>query len=351
MAGARESKKETRATGDKMRCLITGCNGFVGFHLVHEILRRTDWDIVSLERLSNRTPSIDREGKVTGVLPTRAMPSNPRYTRVYHDFRAPLTDTILQDLGDVDYIIHNGAEVHAIRSLTDPRSFVESNAIGVFNLLEAARKLHVRNFIYTSSAEVLGAAPEGVSHSEDSPLNPSNPYSAAKAAGEMLCHSYFKSFRVPVMIARTMNLFGPTQDVTKFVPMAIKKGLNGETLKYHVRGLCQHPIFPEVGSRQWIHVSHYVDALLFLLEHGVAGEAYNIAGFEQSNLDIIEKLNFILPHTKQIKAEPIEAPATHDMRYNISDEKIRNLGWSGISFWAEHFKSTVNWYLEHPECL
>lgn len=328
-----------------MRCLITGCNGFVGFHLVQRLLRSTDLDIVSLERLSSRTPNIDREGRLAGIVPIRSLPSkSPRYTRVYHDFRAPLTDTVLEDIGNIDYIIHNGAEVHAIRSLTDPRSFIESNAVGVFNMLEAARKLKVDKFIYTSSAEVFGLAPNKTSHSEDAALNPSNPYSAAKAAGEMLCHSYFKSFQVPIVIARTMNLFGPTQDVTKFVPMAIKKGMDKEVLKIHVRG-------QEIGSRQWIPVSNYIDALLFLLMNGVAGQAYNIAGLELNNLMLVKNLNQILPFGSKIQFEIVEAPPTHDIRYNISDHKIRELGWHAPNSWYTAFAETVKFYLEHPVWL
>lgn len=345
MAAVLESKKETHVTGDKMRCLITGCNGFVGFHLVQEIMKTTDWEIVSLERLSNRTPNIDREGKTAGVAPSRVLPiESPRYTRVYHDFRAPLTDIVLEDIGPIDYIVHNGAEVHAIRSLTDPRSFVESNAVGVFNMLEAARKLQVKKFIYTSSAETLGLAPNKTSHSDDAALNPSNPYSAAKAAGEMLCRSYFKSFKVPTIIIRTMNLFGQTQDVTKFVPMAIKKGMTGEVLKIHKRG-------SEIGSRQWIHVSNYVDALLFLLRNGVSGESYNIAGLELNNLMLVKSLNKLLPYQNRIQFELTEAPPTHDIRYNISDQKIRALGWKAPNSWYNTFRDTVQSYLEHPEWL
>lgn len=312
---------------------------------MQEILKRTDWDIISLERLSNRAPSVDREGKAVGSLPIRALPSDgKRYTRVYHDFRAPLTETILSDIGQIDCIIHNGAEVHAIRSLTDPRSFIESNAVGVFNLLEAARKLRVKKFIYTSSAEVFGLAPNKSSHSEDAALNPSNPYSAAKAAGEMLCHSYFKSFRVPIIIARTMNLFGPTQDVTKFVPMAIKKGMDREVLKIHVRG-------QEIGSRQWIPVSNYVDALLFLLMNGEEGQAYNVAGLELNNLMLVKNLNQVLPFGSKIQFEMVEAPSTHDIRYNISDHKIRELGWHAPHSWYTEFANTVKFYLEHPVWL
>ena len=253
-----------------MRVLITGANGFAGSHLVRTILKQTDWDVLSLERLSSKTQEMDREGKMAPAGPNRLTDvSGDRFSRHYHDFRAPLQDELLTEMGNVDYIIHNGAEVHAIRSLTDPQSFVQSNTIGVFNMLEAARKLNVSRFIYTSSAEVFGPAKLNKSHAEDDALNPSNPYSAAKAGGEMLCRAYFKSYGLPINIVRTMNMFGETQDLTKFVPLVVKKALTHELLKVHVRDL-EFPIYPEIGSRQWIYIANYVYALFFILAMGTA---------------------------------------------------------------------------------
>lgn len=323
--------------------------GFAGSHLARTILQNTDWEVLSLERLSAKTSGIDREGKATiGTLPDRLadIPAD-RIQRFYHDFRAPLQDSLLADIGHVDYVIHNGAEVHAIRSLTDPRSFVQSNTVGAFNMLEAARKLKVRKFIFTSSAEVFGPAAPNEYHDEDAPLNPSNPYSAAKAGAEMLCRSYFKSFHVPVNIVRTMNMFGPMQDVTKFVPMVIKKAMMGETLKVDTRGNHQ------IGERQWIPISDYVDALLFILENGKAGEAYNVSGTEMNNLGVAEQVDFYTRPEYRVKTEFVEAPATHDMRYAINDFKLRSLGWAGSGEVALdlYFKNTVQWYLEHPEWL
>lgn len=305
-------------------------------------MNQTDWTVLSLERLSSKTWDVDREGKLTSVGPIRLsdFPAE-RFSRHYHDFRAPLQDELLSELGQVDYIIHNGAEVHAIRSLTDPRSFVQSNTVGVFNMLEAARKLNVARFIYTSSAEVFGPAKLGRSHNEESALNPSNPYSAAKAGGEMLCRAYFKSFGLPVNIVRTMNMFGETQDLTKFVPLVVKKALTQELLKIHVRGLDDYPVFPEVGSRQWIYIGNYVYALFFILTVGVAGEAYNVAGDEKDNLQIVELVNEFLPKAYHVKYEFVEAPHTHDMRYNISDGRLKALGYNPPVSFDEGFEKTV----------
>lgn len=315
-----------------MKVLVTGANGFAGSHLVRDIVSR-GWSVISLERLSSKTFDVDREGVGIAAISSNRL-SNLPIRRVYHDFRAPLSDELLSEIGGIDYIVHNGAEVHAIRSLTDPLSFVQSNAVGVFNMLEAARKLKVRKFIYTSSAEVFGSAPNSLSHNEDDALNPSNPYSAAKAGGEMLCRAYAKSFGLDINIVRTMNMFGESQDLTKFVPMVINKAKTGEVLKVHVRG-------QEVGSRQWIYIANYVDALLFLLEKGEFGEAYNIAGLEKNNLEIVRLVNTHLNPRLNVQTELIEAPATHDMRYNMRDSKLRSLGWTPLVPFDEGFRKTV----------
>jgi dTDP-glucose 4,6-dehydratase len=302
-----------------LNILITGAKGFVGYHLVKEIVRKTDWNVISLERLPHG------KDRLEGI---------PRITRFYHDFRAPLSSDLIAALGKIHIIIHNGAEVHAIRSLTDPQSFVQSNVVGVFNMLEAARKLHVQKFIYTSSAEVFGAAKENESHSEDVALNPSNPYSAAKAGGEMLVKSYVKSFGIPAVIVRSMNMFGEFQDNTKFVPMAIKKILLNEVLKIHVG--------EKPGSRQWIHIDDYVNALLFLLTHGEIGESYNVAGTTKNNFEISAAIGDCLGRDPRI--ESIQAPPSHDLRYSISDVKLRTMGWQARIPFDGGLARTVKWY-------
>lgn len=309
-------KKETLVTGAK-RVLITGANGFTGRHLVYEILKNTDWRIVTLERLSSHTADY----------PSRVIP-------FYHDFRAPLQDSLLAEIGHIDYIIHNGGEVHAPRSLAEPLKFVQSNAVGTFNMLEAARKLDVRRFIYVSSSEVFGESRTGESFSEDSSLNPGTPYAASKAAAESLCQAYFKSFRVPVNIVRPVNIFGQGQDEKKFIPSLAAKIKAGEEIPVHVS--------PEgVGSsRQWLHVSDYASALLFILESGNAGETYHVTGTELRIDDLISAVAHVLEPLKyHVRLTP--APIGAILQLRITGQKLRNLGWQPAEPFHARLRQTI----------
>lgn len=324
------------------KILMTGATGHAGSVIVERLLADTDWQIISIERL--REPgALDRLAHLQ--LDTRV--DRVRFKRFHHDFRAPLPDWFLKDeAGEIDYMLHNGAEVHAIRSLSDPGSFVQSNTIGTFNILEAARIIKPKKFIYTSSAEVLGPARPGISHSEDSALFPSNPYSASKAGGEMLVRAYHRSFGVPAIITRTMNLFGERQQVSKSIPMFLKKILNNQTVPLHVGTNGQS------GTRQWMYVHSYADGIRFVFENGKIGEVYHFAGEEKSNHQIANTIADLAK--RKMAVELINTDIhhkAHDLRYSISDKRIRDMGWiPPISFDVGIMK-TVSWTMEHPEWL
>lgn len=323
-----------------MKILITGATGHAGSVLVERILEQTNWHVFTLERLSNGLlydNTFDRLAKVRYEL---------RLRRLYHDFRAALPPWLLDVLEGVDFIVHNGAEVHAIRSLTNPELFVQANTLGVFNMLEAARALRPKVFLYTSSAEVFGPKPPNSAHMENSSLNPSNPYAASKAAGEMLVKAWHRTFDVPTIITRTMNLFGKKQQVSKFVPMVLAKALAGETVKVHV-GADGQP-----GTRQWMYVEDYVDALLFLLQNGKVGEAYNIAGYLRNNFDVIRTIAIV--SNLQISTLPVDVSIhhkAHDLHYRIDDPKIRRMGWKPNWGFDSAIRETVDWYLANKEWL
>lgn len=325
--------------GSKMnKVLVTGATGHAGAFLVEHLLKSTDYEVVSLERL-----------RVHGA-PDRLAHVNldmKRYSRFFHDFRAPLPTAFLRHMTKkTKYIIHNGAEVHAIRSLTDPGSFVQSNVIGTENMLEAARVIKPEKFIYTSSAEVLGPALPGTSCEEDAALFPSNPYSATKATGEMLCRCYYRSFGVPTIITRTMNIFGERQQVTKSVPMFLKKILNGEIINLHVGAN------GEQGTRQWMYVESYVDALHCIMERGKIGEVYHVAGEEKSNLEIANTIAQISGY--EIKTQLIDVSIhhkAHDLRYSMSGWRLGHLGWILPFSFLEGMEKTVKWTMQNPEWL
>lgn len=322
------------------KILLTGASGHAGSFLLERILNKTDWDVISVERLGYQN-ALDRRAHLN------LEQFGTRFQRLHHDFRAPLPDWFISSMeGKLEYVIHNGAEVHAIRSLTEPRNFVMANILGTFNMLEAARGLKPRKFIYTSSAEVLGPANPGASHSEDSALFPSNPYSATKAGGEMLVHAYHRSFAVPTIITRTMNIFGERQQITKSVPMFLKKILNREEVPLHVG---PHSKF---GSRQWMYVESYVDSLMFLLANGAVGETYHVAGEEKSNLEIATTIAGIAQIPLIPKLVNVEVfHKAHDLRYSISDKKIREIGWKPPIGFDEGINKTVRWTMENREWL
>lgn len=319
------------------RVLITGATGHAGARLAETILQQTDWDVVSLERLPNgRQARFDRKAH----LPAE------RIRKVYHDFRAPLPSSLLGELEGVQYVIHAGAEVHGPRSLVDPGLFVQMNVTGTFNMLELARKIQPKVFIYVSSAEVMGPAPAGFSYGEDDALHPTNPYAAAKACGEMLVRAYHRSFGVPALTVRTMNLFGERQQSSKFIPLVFDRLMKSKTIPVHVG--------PDgvVGSRQWMYVGVFADAILHLLRRGVAGETYHVAGEEKSNTEIVALLAVYL--NKQAKQELIDVSVhhpAHTLRYSIHDRNLRLLDWVPTETFAVSLTKTLKWMFENQEWL
>ena len=298
-----------------MKVLLTGAAGFAGSHIADEIVRNTDWHIVALDALTyaGHMSNLDE------------VPKN-RMTFICHDFAEPLP---LDRVGHMDYIIHNGAETHVTNSLADPAPFIQSNVVGTFNLLEAARILKPLKFLYTSTDEVFGASL--VPHKEDDPLCPSNPYSATKAAGEMLVRAYQNCFGVPCIITRTTNMFGKRQHEEKFVPMTIRKFRNRETTEIHTDAQ------GNFGSRQWIHASDQASAILFLLQSSFVNSVFHVAGERKDNAEIVTELSrrlsfefqdseYMHPWYKFVNAYK-QFPG-HDLHYALDDSKIRAAGWT-----------------------
>jgi dTDP-glucose 4,6-dehydratase len=301
-----------------MRVLLTGAAGFAGSHIADEIVKSTDWEIVALDCLTYA-------GKMSNL---NLVPKN-RMKFICHDFSEPLP---LDRIGHIDYIIHNGAETHVTNSLRDPQPFIQSNVIGTYNLLETARELRPQIFLYTSTDEVFGASL--IPHKEDDPLCPSNPYSASKAAGEMLCKAYQKCFSVPCIITRTTNMFGKRQHPEKFIPMTIEKLRDGQEVIIHTNSIYQ------IGSRQWIHVSDQARAILFILENGEPEETYHIAGVRRDNFEVARTIANGRDGTIHLANAYKQFPG-HDLHYALDDAKLRSLGWKPILSFEEGIALTV----------
>ena len=303
--------------------LVTGGAGFVGAHICEHLLVNTDWDVISLDRLSY-AGSLARLADLRINYPQRLKV-------VFHDFRAQYPASVINQLLDVRYIIHNGAETHVDRSLSDAEPFVTSNVLGTMWTLEMARKIDLEHFILVSTDEVHGPAPEGTDFAEDAPIKPSNPYSASKAGAEALAYAYWNSFKLPVTITRTMNLFGERQHTEKFIPMTIRKILNGEEVSVHP------------GSRKWIHARNQADAMLFLLkEIAASGETYHIAGSERTNYEIAQFIANTLNKHLHFKFVDSHRPG-HDLRYSLDDTKIKALGWQPPMAFESSLRKAIEW--------
>jgi dTDP-glucose 4,6-dehydratase len=329
------------------RVLCTGAAGFAGAHIVSHLMAKTDWEIIGLDRLSY-AGSLERLAEWQG---------NPRLRMVFHDFRATYPASVLRALDGVRYVIHNGAETHVERSIHDPESFVMSNVLGTMNTLQAARELQVDHFVYVSTDEVHGPAPKGVDFVEDSPIRPSNPYSAAKAGGEALGYAWWKCYQLPVTCTRTMNLMGERQHAEKFIPMCIRKIMRGEKVQVH--GKKNGDSTWTIGSRKWIHARNQADALLFLMQRRqeeertrtslILGETFHIAGEERDNLNIAQFIAQVLD--KKLNYEVVDIHTNrpgHDLRYSLSDKKIKALGWTPPVAFEQSLRKCVEWCIREP---
>lgn len=308
-----------------MKVLITGAAGFAGSHIAEE-LRSQGHETVALDNLSY-------SARLEWLKPGR---------HVFHDLREEIPREKLDDIGPVDVIVHNAAQSHVSRAIRDPEIFLRSNALGTFNMLEAARELKPRRFIYVSTDEVLG--PSDVELDVDAPLNPTNPYSASKAAGEYMCRAHRRAFGVPTMITRTCNMFGPRQHVEKFVPLAISKIIRDEPLEIHKT----KDNF--IGCRRWCHVSEQARAISYLSTNGRSGETYHVsAGTELTNLAMAELLGAIvgkkITYSTQVSNRPF-----YDARYRLKESSLVSL-WKSTDSVVELLRDTVDWYRSHAEVL
>jgi dTDP-glucose 4,6-dehydratase len=348
------------------KILISGAAGFIGFHLVSYLLEKTDYDIVCLDRY-------DTSGNVNRLASYLTDDLKKRVKFVYHDLKAPINEFTSRLIGEVEHVIHLAASSHVDRSIEDPLSFVMDNVVGTTNLLiwakspegmtriyeepknpeeKASGKLTwAGKFLNFSTDEVFGPAEVGHNHKEDEVHKPSNPYSGSKSGQEAMGYSFFVTYHLPVITTHTMNNFGEMQHPEKLLPKTMRSVKEGTPM----------PIFAElkdgelvgVGSRFWIHSRNTASAVLFLLEKGVAGESYNIIGFDElTNLEIAQKVADIMG--KPLIPKFVDFHATrpgHDRRYSLDGTKMREMGWKPEVNFEDSLKKTVEWTLVHDEWI
>jgi dTDP-glucose 4,6-dehydratase len=282
-----------------------------------------------------------------------------RVSVVFHDLKADMNSLVRSEVGKVDYIAHLAAGSHVDRSIDYPMEFVLDNVVGTCNILEFARsqKDHLERFIYFSTDEVFGPAPDGVKYRENDRYNSTNPYSASKAGGEELAVAYENTYGLPIYITHTMNVFGQRQHPEKYIPMCIKRARDGETITIHSDKTKTIP-----GSRHYIHAEDVADAVLFLLKNqfdlspewgGAKCPKFNIVGAEEINNYELAKI-IAEAQDKELKYEFVDFHSSrpgHDLRYALDGSKMKSLGWEPSKSVRDRITEVVKWTLDNDRWL
>jgi dTDP-glucose 4,6-dehydratase len=337
--------------------LITGGAGFIAHHVIDKILKETDWNIVSLDRL-DISGNLNRLHDMLQDHDPREVARRLRI--IFHDLKAEVNSQIIADIGPVDIVLHLAAGSHVDRSITYPMEFVQDNVVGTVNMLDYARK-HLPNlekFVYFSTDEIYGIAPPGVAYKEYDRYNSTNPYSASKAAAEEFCVAYENTYKMPIIVTHTMNVFGERQHPEKFIPATIQKVRDGETVVIHA-----DPSRTVAGSRMYIHARDVAEGLMFILDledykhTGDYGHAhcpkFNLVGTEEiDNLTLAQMIAAAVG--KELKYEMTDFHTSrpgHDMRYALDGGLLASLGWEPKIKLSERIKGMVDWTLENERWL
>ena len=310
-----------------MKILVCGGSGFIGSAFIRNyILNNSESYITNLDNLT------------IGSNPEnlKDLHNNSHYNFIKDDIRNEILITDL--VKDHDIIVNFAAESHVDRSIANPKPFLETNILGTYSLLESVRK-HEKKFVHVSTDEIYGDLENKESFNEDDVLKPSNPYSATKAAADLLVGSYKRTYGIDSIITRCTNNFGPSQFPEKLIPKTIIRALRDLKI----------PLYGDGNQiRSWIHVIDHVSAIDALISRGKSGEIYNITAWNEiSNKDIVEKILKILKKPSDLIEFVPDRPG-HDKHYSIDSSKIKNeLNWIPKFNFDDALVQTVNWYVEN----
>jgi len=333
---------------DKKVVLVTGGCGFIGANFVHLVHKtRPGWRVVNLDKLTyagnlSNLAGIDENGQ-------------------YRFVRGDICDTQrvehLFEQEEIDTVVHFAAESHVDRSITGPATFVQTNIVGTFTLLEAARKswdlddqhMGQKRFVHVSTDEVYGSLGESGFFSETTPFDPRSPYSASKASSDHLASAYYHTYGVPVIITNCSNNYGPFQFPEKLIPLVFHNAMGGRSLPVYGDGK---------NVRDWLYVKDHCEAIVAVLDGSRPGRSYNIGGNnEKKNIDVVRSICDILDkkvglldgnRPRHSLITFVKDRLGHDRRYAIDASRIRDeIGWQPSISFQQGLEQTIDWYLEN----
>jgi len=309
-----------------VKLVVTGGAGFIGSNFIRHVLAaHADDSIVNLDKLT-----------YAGNLKNLAdVADSPRYRFVHGDVcDAKMVRDVLRG---ADAVVNFAAESHVDRSLVEPDAFLRTDVFGVFTLLEAVRELSIPRLVHISTDEVYGSLATGSARESD-PLRPSNPYSASKAGGDLLALAYWQTHRVPVVVTRSSNNFGPFQYPEKVIPLFITNALDDQPLPLYGDGR---------NVRDWLYVVDNCTALDLVLRKGKDGEVYNIGGGHEVENIVLTRDILRLTGKPETLIRPVKDRPGHDRRYSVDSKKVRQLGWTPKHPFGKALETTVAWFREH----
>jgi dTDP-glucose 4,6-dehydratase len=317
---------ETKGIEALRKILVTGGAGFIGSNFIRYMLQKySDVEIINLDKLTYA-------GNPDNL---RDLEKDPRYRFV----RGDICDAAVVDglMNDTEAVVHFAAESHVDRSIGSPDDFIRTDIFGTFVLLEASRKHGIQRFVQISTDEVYGSIDSGLFRETD-PIMPSSPYAASKAGADRLAYSYWVTYRLPVVIPRSSNNFGPFQYPEKLISLFVTNAIDEKPL----------PIYGDGKNvRDWLYVLDNCAAIDTVMNRGKDGEAYNIGGGnEKTNLEITDLILSQLGKPETLKTF-VKDREGHDRRYALDFEKLRRLGWKPGHGFEDAMRATVDWYVKN----
>jgi dTDP-glucose 4,6-dehydratase len=306
-----------------VRILVTGAAGFIGSAYVRVVLERGGDEVIVLDKLTyagrreNLADVEDRIEFVQGAIEDR--------------------DAVESAIAGCDAVVNFAAESHVDRSISDQDAFARTHVIGTGVLLDAARAHAVARYLQVSTDEVYGSIASG-SFTEESPLNPSSPYSATKAAGDLLVSAHFHTYGTEAVICRGSNNYGPRQYPEKLIPLCVLNALAGDSLPVYGDGL---------QVRNWLFMEDFARAIDLVLREGRPGEVYNVGGPDEApNIELVKRILELTGRDESLIAHVTDRPG-HDRRYSLSSDRVRALGWEPRVHLTDGLPLTVDWYRDN----